>query len=158
MLPRRADSRLTDSAAPKLLQIQTQAEGRSTDVQDQAAPSRSAVVSVRASFGRSRQSQALGLGKDDDDWRSPVSLGAAAGEDSYRFAALNHESRNLRKSSRVSLSVASCARAAHSAAFCRQYPIFCHMTVSPFGARLPRQEPGERTRRMLPHLKSGGGR
>jgi hypothetical protein len=37
----------------------------------------------------------------------------------------------------VSLSVASCARAAHSAAFCRQYPIFCHMTVSPFGVRLP---------------------
>jgi hypothetical protein len=29
------------------------------------------------------------------------------------------------------LSVASCARAAHSAAFCRQYPIFCHMTVPP---------------------------
>jgi hypothetical protein len=30
----------------------------------------------------------------------------------------------------VSLSAASCARAAHSAAFCRQYPIFSCMTVS----------------------------
>src|SRR5262249_58876123 len=46
-------------------------------------------------------------------------------------SVLSHESRNLRKSARVSLSAASCARAAHSAAFCRQYPIFCHMTVPP---------------------------
>jgi hypothetical protein len=30
----------------------------------------------------------------------------------------------------VSLSAASCARAAHSAAFCRQYPIFSCITVS----------------------------
>src|SRR5262249_43492223 len=94
---------------------------------DQPAPSRSAVVSVRASFGLSRQSWALGAGANEDGGPSVVS--PAAAEDSYRLAALSHESRNLRKSSRVSLSVASCARAAHSAAFCRQYPIFCHMTV-----------------------------
>ena len=99
------------------------------DALDQPAPSRSAVVSVRASFGLSRQSRALGAGADEDGGRSVVSPAAAAAEDSYRLAALSHESRNLRKSSRVSLSVASCARAAHSDAFCRQYPIFCHMTV-----------------------------
>src|SRR5215813_2031881 len=162
MLSTRAESRLTDSAASKLwkvgLEIQTEAEALIR--RDQAPPSRSAVVSVRASFGLSRQSRARGVGANDG-WRSALSSAAAADADSYRFAALSHESRNLRKSARVSLSAASCARAAHSAAFCRQYPIFCHMTLSPFGARcaleLPRQEPGERTRRMLHHLKSGGG-
>src|SRR5262245_18657349 len=141
------------------LEIQTEPTGVEP-VQDQPPPSRSAVVSVRASFGLSRQSRARGVDANDG-WRSALSSAAAADADSYRFAALSHESRNLRKSARVSLSAASCARAAHSAAFCRQYPIFSLMTVSPFGARcaleLPRQEPGERTRRMLHHLKSGGG-
>ena len=88
-------------------------------------------MSVRASFRLSCQSRALGVGANEDGPRSGLSSGAAAAEDSYRLAALSHESRNLTKSSRVSLSVASCARAAHSAAFCRQYPIFCHMTVPP---------------------------
>src|SRR5262249_44994373 len=123
--------------------------------------SRSAVVSVRASFGLSRQSRALGAGANEDRGRSVVSPAAAAAEDSYRLAALSHESRNLRKSSRVSLSVASCARAAHSAAFCRQYPIFCHMTVPPLEpaarSNSPRQEPRKRTRGMLNHVKSRGG-
>src|SRR5262245_45618489 len=138
MPPTRADSRLTDSAAPKLL------EGAAREFKpsrralnrcgDQAPPSRSAVVSVRASFGLSRQSRARGVGANDG-WRSALSSVPAADADSYRLAALSHESRNLRKSARVSLSAASCARAAHSAAFCRQYPIFCHMTLSPFGAR-----------------------
>src|SRR5262249_40895991 len=111
---------------------------------DQAAPSRSAVVSVRASFGRSRQSRALSSGVNEDGRRSGLSSGAAAPEDSYRFAAFSHEFRNLRKSSRVSLSAASCARAAHSAAFCLQYPIFSCMTVSalePAALSISRQEP-----------------
>jgi hypothetical protein len=69
-------------------------------------------------------------GANEDGRRSGLSSGAAAADDSYRFAALSHESRNLRKSSRVSLSAASCARAAHSAACCRQYPIFSCMAVS----------------------------
>jgi len=129
-------------------------------VEDQQAPSRSAVVSIRASLGRQRHSRAPGSGADDG-WRSAVSPGAAAGNDSYRLAALSHESRNLRKSWRVSLSAACSARAAHSAAFCRQYPIFSHMTV-PLLERgalssSPRQEARERTRRMLNHLKSRGG-
>src|SRR5262245_65128473 len=128
---------------------------------DQPAPSRSAVVSVRASFGLSRQSRALGAGANEDGRRSVVSPAAAAAEDSYRLAALSHESRNLRKSSRVSLSVASCARAAHSAAFCRPYPLFCHMSVPPLepdaGSNSPRQEPRKRTRGMLNHVKSRGG-
>src|SRR5262249_57381108 len=115
--------------------------------------SRSAVVSVRASFGLSRQSRALGAGANEDRGRSVVSPAAAAAEDSYRLAALSHESRNLRKSSRVSLSVASCARAAHSAAFCRQYPIFCRMTVPPLEPAAypssPRQELRGRIRGML---------
>jgi hypothetical protein len=102
----------------------------SIDIEDQAAPSRSAVVSVRASFGRERQSGLLGSGANEDGRRSGLSSGAVAAEDSYRFAALSHESRNLRKSARVSLSVASSARAAHSDAFCRQYPIFSCMAVS----------------------------
>src|SRR5262249_40912555 len=46
-------------------------------------------------------------------------------------SVLSHESRNLRKSARGSLSAASCARAAHSGAFCRQLPILCPMTVPP---------------------------
>ena len=99
-------------------------------VEDQQAPSRSAVVSVRASFPLSCQSRALGVGANDDGRRSGLSSRAAGAEDSYRFAALSHEFRNLRKSSRVSLSAASSARAAHSAAFCRQYPIFSCMMVS----------------------------
>src|SRR5262249_12637883 len=90
---------------------------------DRAARSGSAVVSVRASFGRSRQSRVLSSGANEDGRRSGLSSGAAEVEDSYRFAAFSHEFRNLRKSSRVSLSAASCARAAHSAAFCLQYPI-----------------------------------
>src|SRR5262249_49249312 len=98
-------------------------------------------------------------GANEDGGHSVVS--PAAAEDSYRLAALSHESRNLRKSARVSLSVASCARAAHSAAFCRQYPIFCHMTVPPLEpaarSNSPRQEPRERTRGMLDHIKSRGG-
>ena len=119
------------------------------DALDQPAPSRSAVVSVRASFGLSRQSRALGAGADEDGGRSVVSPAAAAAEDSYRLAALSHESRNLRKSSRVSLSVASCARAAHSDAFCRQYPIFCHMTVPLWSLLRARAPPAE--------VKSRGG-
>ena len=99
-------------------------------VEDQQAPSRSAVVCVRASFRLSCQSRALGVGANEDGPRSGLSSGAAAAEDSYRFAAFSHEFRNLRKSSRVSLSAACCARAAHSAAFCRQYPIFSRMVVS----------------------------
>ena len=113
-------------------------------MQAQAAPSRSAVVSVRASFGRSCQSRALSSGANEDGHRSGLSSGAAAAEDSYRFAAFNHEFRNLRKSSRVSLSVASCARAAHSAAFCLQYPIFSCMAVSalePAALSISRQAP-----------------
>jgi len=71
MPPTGADSRLTDSAAPKLLEgaarnFKLRPAGVN-DVQDQAAPSRSAVVSMRASFGRSRQSRAPGSGKDDGD-------------------------------------------------------------------------------------------
>ena len=111
-------------------------------MENQPAPSRSAVVSVRASFGLSRQSRALGAGANEDGGHSVVSPAAAAAEDSYRLAALSHESRNLRKSSRVSLSVASCARAAHSAAFCRQYPIFCHMTVPPSEPAARSNSPG----------------
>jgi hypothetical protein len=87
-------------------------------------------VSVRASFGRERQSWVLGSGGNEDGRRAGLSSGAVAAEDSYRFAALSQESRNLTKSARVSLSVASSARAAHSAAFCRQYPIFSCMAVS----------------------------
>src|SRR5262249_14083509 len=140
MLPTRADSRLTDSATPKLLEgAARKFKLRLTGVepvQDQAAPSRSAVVSVRASFGLSRQSRVPGARVNDDGPRSAVSPAAVAGKDSYRFAALSHEFRNLRKSSRVSLSVACSARAAHSAAFCRQYPIFSRMTVSPFWSGL----------------------
>src|SRR5262249_22408140 len=93
-------------------------------VQDQAPPSRSAVVSVRASFGRQRQSRVLGSGVNGGGRHCGVWSEAAAGRDSYRFAALSHEFRNLRKSVRVSLSAACSARAAHSAAFFRQYPIF----------------------------------
>src|SRR5215471_20868093 len=123
MLPYRAESRPTDSPAPKLFEGAARKFKLSAGASDQPAPSRSAVVSVRASFGLSRQSRTLGAGANEDGGRSVVSPAAAA-EDSYRLAALSHESRNLRKSARVSLSVASCARAAHSAAFCRQYPIF----------------------------------
>ena len=103
----------------------------SIDIEDQDAPSRSAVVSVRASFGRERQSCVLGSGANEGGRRCGISPGAAGAEDSYRSAALSHEFRNLRKSSRVSLSTASCARAAHSAAFCLQYPIFSCMMLSP---------------------------
>src|SRR6516225_8087790 len=135
MLPPRAESRLADSAAPKLFksrpQIQSEAEGRQPDVQAQAPPSRSAVVSVRASFGRSCQSRVLSSGANEDGRCCGLSSGVTAVEDSYRFAAFSHEFRNLRKSSRVSLSAASCARAAHSAAFWRQYPIFSCMTFPP---------------------------
>src|SRR5262245_23407035 len=127
----RAESRPTDSPAPKLFEGAARKFKLSAGASDQPAPSRSAVVSVRASFGLSRQSRTLGAGANEGGGRSVVSPAAAVAEDSYRLAALSHESRNLRKSSRVSLSVASCARAAHSAAFCRQYPIFCHMTVPP---------------------------
>src|SRR5215831_9761657 len=135
------------------LEIQTEPTGVEP-VQDQPPPSRSAVVSVRASFGLSRQSRARGVDANDG-WRSALSSAAAADADSYRFAALSHESRNLRKSARVSLSVASCARAAHSAAFCRQYPIFCHMTLSPFGARLgSRASPLEAWRANSPNAPS----
>src|SRR5262247_1167231 len=159
MLPYRAESRPTDSPAPKLFEGAARKFKLSAGASDQPAPSRSAVVSVRASFGLSRQSRALGAGANEDGGHSVVS--PAAAEDSYRLAALSHESRNLRKSARVSLSVASCARAAHSAAFCRQYPIFCHMTVPPLEpaarSNSPRQEPRERTRGMLDHVKSRGG-
>src|SRR5499427_1727827 len=50
--------------------------------------SRAAVVSVRASFGLSRQSRARGVGANDG-WRSALSSAAAADADSYRFAALS---------------------------------------------------------------------
>jgi hypothetical protein len=102
----------------------------------------------------------LGSGVNDDDFRSAVSPAAVAGKDSYRLAALSHESRNLRKSARVSLSAASCARAAHSAAFCRQYPIFSCMMVSAPSAALRLELPaelGDRTRRMLDYFKSRAG-
>ena len=112
-----------------------------SDVEDQQAPSRSAVVSIRASLGRQRHWRAPGSGPNEG-WRSAVSPGAVEGRDSYRCAALSHESRNLRKSARVSLSAASCARAAHSAAFCRQYSIFCHMTVPPLELPRSRAPPG----------------
>ena len=127
-----------------------------SDVLDQAAPSRSAVVSVRASFGRQRQSCVLGSGVSGDGRHCGVWSGAGAGEDSYRFAALSHESRNLRKSARVSLSAASCARAAHSAAFCRQYPIFCH-NGSPFGACCVLDLSLENKLAERPIIKSRGG-
>src|SRR5262249_30539272 len=146
----RAESRPTDSPAPMLFKGAARKFKLSSGPSDQPAPSRSAVVSVRASFGLSRQSRALGADANEDGGRSVGSPAAAAAEDSYRLAALSHESRNLRKSARVSLSVASCARAAHSAAFCRQYPIFCHMTVPRLEpaalSSSPRQEPRERTR------------
>src|SRR5262245_47663899 len=129
MLPTRAVSRLTDSAAPKLLEGGAR-KFKLRPVQDQAPPSRSAVVSVRASFGRQRQSRVLGSGVNGGGRHCGVWSEAAAGRDSYRFAALSHEFRNLRKSVRVSLSAACSARAAHSAAFCRQYPIFSCMMVS----------------------------
>src|SRR5215467_10802572 len=149
-------NRLTRTKINRRCSLEIQIEAAS----DQPAPSRSAVVSVRASFGLSRQSRALGAGANEDGGRSVVSPAAAA-EDSYRLAALSHESRNLRKSARVSLSVASCARAAHSAAFCRQYPMFCHMTVPPLEpaalSSSPRRESRERTRGMLHHVKSRAG-
>src|SRR5215471_17880122 len=79
---------------------------------------------------------------------------------SYRFAAFSHEFRNLRKSSRVSLSAASCARAAHSAAFCLQYPVFSCMTVSALelaALSISRQEPSSAKARrfQLPRTASG---
>src|SRR5262249_61858301 len=126
---------------------------------DRPARSRSAVVSVRASFGLSRQSRARGVGAKDG-WRSALSSAAAADADSYRLAALSHESRNFRKSARVSLSAASCARAAHSAALCRQYPIFSCIMVSAPPAALRLELPaelGDRTRRMLDYFKSRAG-
>jgi hypothetical protein len=77
-------------------------------------------------LGRQRQSCALRSGANDAGRGCAASLGD---RESYRFAARSQEFRNLMKSSRVSLSVASCARAAHSAAFCRQYPIFSCMAA-----------------------------
>jgi hypothetical protein len=84
----------------------------------------------------------LGSDLNEDGCTSAVLPGPGAGKDSYRFAALSHESRNLRKSARVSLSAASSARDAHSAAFCRQYPIFSCMTVSTPSTALCAQAPG----------------
>jgi hypothetical protein len=102
----------------------------------------------------------LGSGVSGDGRHCGVWSGAGAGEDSYRFAALSHESRNLRKSARVSLSAASCARAAHSAAFCRKYPIFCHMTVPPLELAAFSISPGRSLENKLaerPIIKSRGG-
>ena len=128
----------------------------SIDIEDQDAPSRSAVVSVRASFGCERQSCVLGSGANEDGRRSGPSSGAFAAEDSYRFAALSQESRNLKKSARISLSVACSARAAHSAAFCRQYPIFSRMTVSALEPVALSISPGRsRGWRRLDALNSG---
>jgi len=123
-----AESRLTGSSAPKIirrcsLEIQIEPRGvGSAGPEPLRRRIRPRVVRAPTPI------VSTGVGRE----RRPPSLrtGAAVGEDSYRLAALSHESRNLRKSSRVSLSVASCARAAHSAAFCRQYPIFSRMVVS----------------------------
>jgi hypothetical protein len=103
--------------------------------QDQAAPSRSAGIIAGASVGRARHVAVPSSGASEGGRRSAVSLAGAGHEDSYRLAALIQELRNLTKSSRVSLSAASSARAAHSAAFCQQYPICSCMPPLPVGAR-----------------------